>query len=130
MKLALALAFFIVVACEDASRAIDPVWGKQACAHCAMLLSEPRFAAELTTIDGDRLFFDDVGCMAAYVGDHEVALRAMWVRTSNGAWVDAKSARFKTGSATPMDYGFEASLDGAATWDDITRADTARGARR
>jgi len=112
------------VACEDASRPVDPVWGKQACSHCAMLLSEPRFGAELTTESGERYFFDDPGCMAAFVRDRSPRVRAMWVHLGS-TWIDAKSAHYER-AASPMDYGFAPSSTGNATWSDVVLA-TERG---
>jgi len=112
----------LVLACEDPSRAVDPVWGKQACAHCAMLVSDPRFGAELTTREGDRLFFDDPGCMASYVRERSPHVRRMWVRDASGAWVDATEAHFRTGATSPMDFGFQADSSGTADWAEVTAA--------
>jgi copper chaperone NosL len=123
----LALVLF-ALACDDASRPIEPVWGKQACAHCAMLLSEPRFGAQLTTEAGDRFYFDDPGCMAAFVHDRSPRVRAMWVREASG-WVDAKSARYEA-AASPMDYGFAPRAGGTADWAAVQHAALERGERR
>jgi len=114
----------LVIACDDATRPVEPVWGKQACSHCAMLLSDPRFGAELTTEAGERYFFDDPGCMAAFVRDRSPRVRAMWVHQGS-TWIDAKSARFER-AASPMDYGFAASKNGTATWADVEAAATKR----
>lgn len=113
------VALLLLVACEDGSRPVDPVWGKQACAHCAMLVSDPRFGAELTTREGDRLFFDDPGCMASYVRERSPHVRRMWVHDATGAWVDATQARFRTGASSPMDFGFQADAAGSADWSDV-----------
>src|SRR5690349_21779881 len=103
MRMGASTAFLLLaISCEDAARALEPVWGKQACAHCAMLLSDPRFAAQLTTTSGDRFFFDDPGCMASFVRDRRIFIRGMWVHDASGAWLDARSARFATGAASPM----------------------------
>ena len=110
----------VVIACEDASRPVEPVWGKQACSHCSMLLSEPRFGAELTTAAGDRYFFDDPGCMAAFVQDRSPNVRAMWVHLGS-TWIDAKTAHYER-AASPMDYGFAPSSTGTATWADVVLA--------
>lgn len=115
----------LAVACEDASRPVEPVWGKQACAHCAMLLSEPRFGAELTTEAGERYFFDDPGCMAAFVHDRSPHVRAMWVH-QGATWIDAKTAHYER-AASPMDYGFAPSQTGTSTWADVVAAATKRG---
>ncbi|HSQ67401.1 MAG TPA: hypothetical protein VLM85_29505 [Polyangiaceae bacterium] len=115
-------ALLLVAACDDGSRAVDPVWGKQACAHCAMLVSDPRFGAELTTREGDRLFFDDPGCMASYLRERSPHVRRMWVHDASGAWVDATQAHFRTGASSPMDFGFQADAAGSADWSAVVAA--------
>ena len=109
-----------VIACQDASSPVDPVWGKQACASCTMLVSERRFAAELVTADGTRVFFDDPGCMATWLVDGNEP-RTMWVRL-HGGWVGARGARFARGQASPMGFDFAADENGDATWADVERA--------
>lgn len=104
------------LACETSTTPEEPVWGKQPCAACAMLVSDPASAAQLITHDGNRVYFDDVGCMAAYVLERSDPPKKMWVRDANGKWLDARSATYKTGARTPMDYGFLPSPDGDADW--------------
>lgn len=116
--LALALAVF---ACETADQPVDPVWGKQACGSCAMLVSEPAHAAQLATADGTRVFFDDLGCLVEYQKERGAA-KKLWVRTSEGRWVDAKTAKYKGGAKTPMDYGFTYAADGTAEFADVEDA--------
>ena len=124
MKLAVytLLAGLLALGCEDASRPVDPVWGKQPCGHCAMLVSEPRFAAELSTKDQSRVFFDDVGCMAGYIAARHPDVQAMWVRDDGGHWIDARTAHFEKGEKTPMDYGFTAKASGSTAWGDVEAA--------
>ncbi|HEV8453934.1 MAG TPA: hypothetical protein VGQ24_03525, partial [Gemmatimonadales bacterium] len=43
-------------------------FGTEQCAHCHMALADPRFAGELVTTTGKTIPFDDVGCLAKYVG--------------------------------------------------------------
>jgi nitrous oxidase accessory protein len=42
------------------------VYGGDACAHCHMTISDPRFAAQLITSKGKMLAFDDIGCLVTY----------------------------------------------------------------
>lgn len=109
-------------ACDDATRPEDPVWGKQACAHCAMLVSQPRYSAQLIAGSGDRYYFDDPGCMAGYVREHSAKPRGVWVRDASGRWIDARSARYHGGATTPMDYGFEQAPGGEADWATVQEA--------
>ncbi len=114
------------LACEDASTPVDPVWGKVACANCAMLVSDPRYASELATDDGARVFFDDPGCMAAWLQEHGGRAHRLWVRTPAGTWVDARSARFSEGHPTPMNFGFAVAEGAAKEWADVQVAAAAR----
>jgi hypothetical protein len=90
-----------------------------------MLLTEPRFGAELTTEAGERYFFDDPGCMAAFVHDRSPRVRGMWVHFGS-SWIDAKAVHYERAS-TPMDYGFAPSKNGTATWADVESAVAKRG---
>ena len=99
----LTLIVCALMACDSFDRPVDPVWGKQPCGACAMLVSDPRTAAQLVTRDGERLYFDDIGCM---VGSEKLKEAAnVWVRDGSGRWIDARTAKYGRGS-TPMDYGF------------------------
>jgi hypothetical protein len=99
----------------------DPVWGKQACAHCAMLVSEKPPSSQLTLADGTRHYFDDLGCMAAWLDRRQATPRQAWVRQGE-AWVPAATARYAPGATTPMDYGFLPAVGGAASWDEVRAA--------
>jgi copper chaperone NosL len=107
-------ALLLLVACaKGPAEAVDPVWGKQPCDHCVMLISEPQPAAQLVLPSGQRKFFDDIGCMIEWVDQSAGAGAAMWVRSPDGErWVDAFKARYRAGQRTPMDYGFLAAQDG------------------
>jgi hypothetical protein len=119
-----ALALF--AACEPPlDRAIDPAWGKQPCGHCAMLLQDREAAAEVVTKAGERLFFDDIGCMVSWIDDkkasHVEAAHA-WVRApGGGGWVDARATLYTAGARTPMDFGFLAVREGhdAISYDEM-----------
>jgi hypothetical protein len=65
-------------------------------------------------VRGERLFFDDPGCLASYELEHAAPKHA-WV-LSEGQWLETGAARFDTGARTPMDYGFEARHDGKLDW--------------
>ena len=118
----------LVVSCEDATTPVDPVWGKQACASCTMLVSDPRFAAEVATRDGARVFFDDPGCMASWLLEHPGQGRYEWVRTAAASWIDARSARFARGQTSPMNYGFAPAESGDAAWSDVEAEASRRAA--
>jgi hypothetical protein len=117
MKFVWALVLLLGVACQArGDRPQDPVWGKQTCASCAMLVSAPRFAAQLASSNGEVHYFDDVGCLAAYLAQRPQASGQAWVRAETGGWIKAELAHFASGAQTPMDYGFELAQTGPLAW--------------
>ncbi len=93
-------------ACEKTDAPAEPVWGKQACAHCGMLVGDRRYAAQ-AVLAGERKYFDDIGCMVLWTDEQKSRPERSWVRAGD-AWVDAAQARYASGAKTPMDFGFEA----------------------
>jgi hypothetical protein len=115
-----ATLLWLACACENADRASEPVWNKQPCAHCHMLLSDPRYAAQVALDDGQRFFFDDVGCLAVYVAGNEKAVRHAWV-DQGSVWRDAYATRYAQGATTPMGYGFAADPRGSVDFAFVVR---------
>lgn len=74
------LAIALAACVRPAPRAI--AYGEDACRHCHMTITDPRFAAELVTTTGKVYVFDDVGCLTAFV--HEGTVPAARVQ---GLWV-------------------------------------------
>ena len=102
----------------------EPVWGKQPCEHCAMLLSDKEHGAQLVTGQGDRLYFDEVGCLVAWTLEHPGSALHQWVRTADTqAWVPAETAGYERSERTPMGFGFiAAAKPGAVSWSQVTDA--------
>jgi hypothetical protein len=114
-----ATASLMLAACFGADRPAEPVWGKQPCDHCGMVMSDKRFGAESITEAGERLFFDDVGCMVLFAEEHGAFARA-WVHDAgNGRWLDAQTARYAPAVGTPMDFGFDAREGDGITWSEM-----------
>jgi copper chaperone NosL len=116
----LGIALCLLAACEDENLPLAPAWGKERCGHCAMVVGDKRFAAQAVTARGERLFFDDPGCLASYELEHPAPRRA-WV-LSEGQWLDAATAHFTAGAHSPMDYGFEARQRGTLDWASVKKA--------
>ena len=97
----------LFAACSESyDRPLDPVWGKQPCAHCAMLVTEARYSAQLTTQDPERIWFDDIGCLIAYIADRKPKVAHLWVHDAvTPRWLDATATRYQDGAKTPMDFG-------------------------
>ena len=84
---------------------VEPAWNRQACAHCGMLLGDPRFACELRRPDGETLFFDDPGCLLAYEQGHPGRYREFFHRLHGQGWVEGVSAAFVGVGRSPMGFG-------------------------
>lgn len=104
------LSVLVLASCAPSyDQPLDPVWGKQPCAHCAMLVTEARFAAQLTTAAPERIWFDDIGCLVAYISENKPKVQGIWVRDADAPrWLAAKDAHYQDGAKTPMDFGFVA----------------------
>jgi copper chaperone NosL len=119
----------LAVACAGGERPAEPAWGKEPCAHCAMILSDRRFAAQSVDASGERRFFDDVGCMVLYGEEHGPPRRA-WVRHADtGAWLEATAARYAAAAGAPMDFGFDANSDHGVSWSEMRGAVLAKERR-
>lgn len=88
---------------------VEIAWDRQACARCNMLVSEPSFAAQLHTEDGEVHVFDDPGCLLLWRADHEVPVHATWFHHHREErWLRGEAVGFVETSPTPMGYGLGA----------------------
>ncbi|MBX7210902.1 MAG: hypothetical protein K1X78_21530 [Verrucomicrobiaceae bacterium] len=75
-KNTIAAAALVLVVCSlgSCSRGPEPMrYGKDECAGCKMIVSDQRFGAEIVTIKGRVLKFDDIGCMNDFVKNGGIA---------------------------------------------------------
>ena len=116
-----ALALVLWRAAAAPSGPVEPAWDRVACERCHMLVSDPRFAAQLHTAAGEVRFYDDPGCLllaraeTAEAAEPPVASEAakppveVWFHDSAGAgWLTEPEARFVPAPETPMGHGFAA----------------------
>lgn len=109
--LALGLLALGLSACGDEANADEPpeiTYGETVCDHCHMIIMEERFAAGLTTKDGDKLAFDDIGDMVAVVREQDAAPARVWVHDYNSVeWIDGTKATYVASMhvTTPMGSG-------------------------
>jgi copper chaperone NosL len=92
---------------EPAPIAYDHV----ACDHCGMMVSDARFAAQLTTREGERLEFDDPACVFQYIAQEGPLLAHAWFRDSSApedAWLDWQEVAFVAATGAPMNGGVAA----------------------
>lgn len=98
-------------------------WDRDTCVRCNMVISDPRFAAELRGGEKNTAFkFDDIGCLVFWLRDKaaqfpwmaEPATR-MWVADaadmSGKIWLDPRQAHYLGGRLSPMGYNFAAARD-------------------
>lgn len=86
----------LIAACSQ-----EPVkiyYGSDECAHCRMIISDDRFAAQLITEKGRAVKFDAIECMAAFSNTNKESVEGakLWVSNFNnpGNWLDAEQAKF------------------------------------
>lgn len=87
------------------------VWDHDVCEHCNMVLSNPRYAAQLRELDGTAHKYDDFGDaildLKARGWDEEKI--EFWVTDyKTGLWINAFKARYVSGETTPMGFGLGA----------------------
>lgn len=105
---------------------VEIKWDRDTCVRCNMVISDPRFAAQLRGGDKNTAFkFDDIGCLVFWLRDKaaqhpwmaEPATR-LWVADSTdmrgATWLDAHRAHYLGGRLSPMGYNFAAVRDAAS----------------
>jgi copper chaperone NosL len=85
------------------------VLGTESCAHCHMTVADPRFTAEAISTTGKITVFDDVGCLAAWLGENSAPVASSWVTSfvDRQTWLRADSAVYlrTDRQRTPMASG-------------------------
>jgi len=111
------MSFGVACGIQPETGPVDPVWDRDACERCGMILSDRRFAAQLRYAhDPTVRHFDDLGCALLFWDERESAGSSpeeIWVRDRDAdAWLDARRTRFLADPHTPMGYGFAALEEG------------------
>ena len=130
-RIALCVAVFACVADEGPA----PIaWDREPCAHCHMLISEPRFAAQLETEQGEIRSFDDPGCLLSELDARTPSVRRLWFHhVREDRWLDGAHVAFADAGETPMGYGLgavDANTPGAISFDEARARVGARGQQR
>ncbi len=89
---------------------VTMISGKFQCSECGMLINDLNFASQVVAADGKTWFFDDHGCMAAWLSARPFKDEAsIWVvDLPSGEWIDGRLAWYSRTDQTPMSYGFGA----------------------
>jgi len=88
-------------------------WDRDMCERCKMAISERKFAVQIINPKtGKDYKFDDIGCAVLWMDEIKIPWKnkaIIWITDAKtGAWIDARKAKYKDGSITPMAYGFAA----------------------
>ncbi len=111
-------------------------FGRDTCEMCRMIISDPRFAAQVRGGPKHRIFkFDDVGEMVLWLDqqkwkDDPKTERWVMDAKTGKTWLNAASAYFVKERHTPMDYGFGAVKNaeaGAITYNEMVEKVRERG---
>lgn len=104
-----ALGAIALAACAPADGPRPIAYDREPCRHCRMLISEPRFAAQLQTRDGEIWSFDDPGCLLSALAAGSPEVRALWFHhLREDRWLAAEQVAFQETKPTPMGYGLGA----------------------
>ena len=89
-----ALAMLVaLVACRRAEGPEPIAFDRESCAHCRMLISDPAFAAQLQTEDGQVFDFDDPGCLMRFREERAPRVRAVWFHhVREDRWLPERAA--------------------------------------
>ncbi|MDR8393181.1 nitrous oxide reductase accessory protein NosL [Aliifodinibius sp. S!AR15-10] len=95
-KITIGALLLLFAACSQQPAEIH--YQSDECAHCKMMIMDPRFASQMVTETGKAYKFDAIECMEAYLeeGNVESASAKLWVNDFNnpGNWLDASEAIF------------------------------------
>ena len=126
----IAAMLLVAAACGRGAEAPAALLPGVACSHCRMAVSDPKLAAQLVAPGEEPRFFDDIGCLAAFLREHPAgAGSAAYVADhSSGSWVAAGDAVYSRADAisTPMGSHIIAHTNDAARAADETARHAAR----
>ena len=128
LKGSVALLLAPLAACGPSVGPQEISWGRDACEHCRMIISERPFAAELRDGERKRIHkFDDIGCAIHWAKANNQPLEKaaeFWVmsHTDGKTWLDARQAQYRVDVRSPMNYNFAAEptrSDASVTFDEM-----------
>lgn len=102
---------FLLACASIPDTAPEVLYDKVACTHCGMMVSDPNFAAEMVTKEGDVRVYDDPACLFRDMMDSHPAVARMWFRdstTRDEKWIPWDAVGFVSATGAPMDGGWAA----------------------
>ncbi len=91
-----ALAMVAATACASVQPR-ELVINSDECGYCKMIISDPRFGAQVVTTTGRQLVFDSPECLAGFLASTPAeSVASVWVLDAQnpGAWIPAEQAGF------------------------------------
>lgn len=119
LALLLTSLVMMLAACsqEPATGPVEIRYGRDTCDFCRMIISDPRYAAQLRGGPGHKAYkFDDIGDALLFLDrqpwkdDANVEFWVMDVEKGK-TWLDARKAFYRFGMQSPMAHGFGAFPD-------------------
>lgn len=107
------LMMLILTSCQESGelKPQDPLWGREGCARCRMVLSEKRYAVQRVLSNGEIHFYDDLNCALQHKHDEDNG--TLYVHPhGQDQWVLAEEAKYQSGLRTPMNSGYGAVSEG------------------
>ncbi|MCP4183672.1 MAG: hypothetical protein GY761_10195 [Hyphomicrobiales bacterium] len=122
-RILLLLSVMMLAGCtgEPQTGPVEIRYDREVCDYCRMIISDPRFAAEIRQAKGSEVFmFDDIGDAIHWLkraGWKEAPDTEIWVRDmkTGTRWLDAREAWFLPGQNSPMAYGYGAFTEKSET---------------
>jgi copper chaperone NosL len=119
VKARAAMMAMVLTACAPAPGPAPLDTRNDACAECRMAISDARLAAQIVAPAEEPRFFDEVGCLRAYLKAHPQHLPGATAYVADhrtGAWVPAVGAVYVRvpGLQTPMGGAILAHADAAS----------------
>jgi|SRR5665647_1752336 len=97
----------------------EPLWEKEPCSRCKMILSEKRYAVQRILKNGEIHFYDDLNCALAH--HHKDNEGTLYVRPFGvEKWVLTNEVSYQSGLRTPMGSGIGAVKEsGNLSWQQV-----------
>ena len=74
LSIAAVAIIFLPLVFSSCSSGPEPIQlGKEACDHCKMTISDPRYGGEIVTAKGKVYKFDDLGCLTSYISENSLS---------------------------------------------------------
>ena len=116
-----AMLVLVLFACSGGPETgpVEVRWDQNNCERCRMMLSDPRFAAQIRYFPEAKrsvvVKFDDIGCATLWLKDQqwkEDPKTQIWVADHlGGDWLDARQATYIHKKNSPMGYDLGAQAE-------------------